>query len=112
MFACVSSLPGVEKNVFNLLSQTVINERICEVAVAPKIESLRFQDENDCKYEIQVKFACVLKKKPESFIFLFFFSSKNLVRLFIVKEVKPSPDSKMIKLLTFENLFLPLRHSR
>ena len=36
MFACVSSLPGVEKNVCNLLSQTVINERICEVAVDPQ----------------------------------------------------------------------------
>ena len=36
MFACVSSLPGVEKNVFDLLSQTVINERICEVAVDPQ----------------------------------------------------------------------------
>ena len=28
-----------------------------------------------------------------------------------MKAVKPSPDSKMIKLLTFDNLFPPLRHS-
>ena len=43
-----------------------------------------------------------------------FFSPKKLVRLFILKEVKPSPDSKMIKRLTFEqyNLFPPLGHSR
>ena len=42
MFVCVSSLPGVEKNVFNLLSQTLINEPICEVAVDPQnIISLR-----------------------------------------------------------------------
>ena len=40
--------------------------------------------------------------------------TKKLVLLFTLKEVKPSPDSKMIKLLTFEqyNLFPPLRHSR
>ena len=52
------------------------------------------------------------KKKDilESFILLF--SPKKLVRLFILKEVKPSPDSKMIKLLTFDNLLPPLRHSR
>ena len=30
----------------------------------------------------------------------------------ILKEVKPSPNSKMIKLLTFDNLFPPLRHNR
>ena len=29
-----------------------------------------------------------------------------------LKEVKPSPYSKMIKLLTFDNLFPPLRHFR
>ena len=48
----------------------------------------------------------VLKNNPESFILLF------LLRLFILKEVKPSPDRKMIKLLTFDNLFPPLRHFR
>ena len=51
----------------------------------------------------------ILKKDtPERFILLF--SLKKLVRFFILKEVKPSPDGKMIKLLTFDNLFLPLRH--
>ena len=52
------------------------------------------------------------KKKDilESFILLF--SPKKLVRLFILKEVKPSPDSRMVKLLTFDNLLPPLRHSR
>ena len=47
---------------------------------------------------------------PVSFILLF--SPKKLVWLFILKEVKPFPDGKMIKLLTFGNLFPPLRHSR
>ena len=39
------------------------------------------------------------------------FSSEKSARYFLLKEVKPSPDRKMVKLLTFENLFLPLRHS-
>ena len=43
---------------------------------------------------------------------LYFFPQEKLALLFLLKEVKPSPDAKMIKLLTFDNLFLPLRHSR
>ena len=43
---------------------------------------------------------------------MYFFLSTKLVWLFILKEVKPSPDGKMIKLRTFDNLFPPLRHSR
>ena len=55
-------------------------------------------------------FACFQKKDtPESVTLLF--SPKKLIRLFIQKKVKPSPNSKMIKLHTSDNLFLPLRHS-
>ena len=43
---------------------------------------------------------------------LYFFPPEKLALLFLLKEVKPSPDPKMIKLLTFDNLFLLLRHSR
>ena len=39
-------------------------------------------------------------------------ATKKLVRLFILKEVKPFPGSKMIKLLPLDNLFPPPRHSR
>ena len=56
-------------------------------------------------------FTHVLKKDtPESFTSLF--SPKKFARLFILKKVKPSPDRKLIKLLTFDNLFPPLRYSR
>ena len=51
------------------------------------------------------------KRHPGNLYFTFFYQ-KGLVRLFILKEVKPSPDSKMIKLLKIDNLFPPLRHSR
>ena len=41
------------------------------------------------------------KKKPLRKASFYFFHQKKLVWLFILKQVKPSPDSKMIKLLTF-----------
>ena len=40
------------------------------------------------------------------------YSPEKLALLPLVKEVTPSPHRKMIKLLTFVNLFLPLQHSR
>ena len=44
--------------------------------------------------------------------FCCFFFMSNLALLSSVKEVTPSPDRKMIKLLTFDIFFPPLRHSR
>ena len=80
------------------------------------LESFRFEDKNEYRYDITFKvFARVVKKKETprkaSFSF-FFFVTKKLVRLFILKGVKPSPDSKMIKFLTIDNLFAALLHSR
>ena len=56
-------------------------------------------------------FALVLKIKDtaESFILLFF--TRKVVRLFILKGVKPSTDRQVIKFLTFDDLFSPLGHS-
>ena len=51
------------------------------------------------------------KKTPPKVSF-YFFSPRKLVRLLILKEVKPSPESKTIKRLTFDNLFLPVQISR
>ena len=80
------------------------------------LESFRFEDKNEYRYDITLRvFARVVKKRDsrESFIkFFLFFVTKKLVRLFILKGVKPSPDSKMIKFLTIDNLFAALRHSR
>ena len=42
---------------------------------------------------------------PESCIALF--SPEKLERLFLLEEFEPSPDRKMIKLVTFDNLFPP-----
>ena len=54
-------------------------------------------------------FARVLKKRHPGKLHFTFFSSIKIVRLFILKEVKPSTESKMIKLLTFDYLFPPRR---
>ena len=74
------------------------------------IVGFRFENE----YENQLKvFARVFTKGHSGKLhFTFFFSAKKLVLLFILKEFKPSSRSKMIKLLTFDNLLPPLRHSR
>ena len=37
---------------------------------------------------------------------------KNPGSALLLEEFKPSPARKMIKLLTFDNFFPPLRHSR
>ena len=52
---------------------------------------------------------CILKKDtPERFILVFFTKKVSRV-IYILKKVKPSSDRKMIKLLTFDDLFPPLR---
>ena len=43
---------------------------------------------------------------------LLFFSTTEVTRLFLLKVVKPSPERKIIKLRTCNNLFPPLRHWR
>ena len=48
---------------------------------------------------------------PEFFIVPFFFPEK-LALLSLLEKVKPFLDHKIIKLLTFDNLFTPLRDSR
>ena len=60
---------------------------------------------------VRVRDLRVLKKQTPRKASFYFFKPKNLVRLFIKKEVKHSPESKMIQLLTFDNLFPPPRHS-
>ena len=57
------------------------------------------------KFDLEL-FSRILKKTmntQENFILLF--SSEKLTRLFLLREVNPSPDYKMIILLTFDNLF-------
>ena len=67
------------------------------------LEILRFEDENDYQYGIWFRV----------FLPTFFFSRKlNLALLSLLEEVKPSPERKMIRFLTFDNLFPPVRHSR
>ena len=66
---------------------------------------------SSCKNEFLCTLSCILKKWTPRKALLYFFSLEKLALLSILKEVKPSPDRQMVKLLTFDNSFLPLRHS-
>ena len=71
--------------------------------------STRLSSSTSTRFNLKV-FALVLneRKTPRKASF-YHFSRKKVRRLFMLKEVKPPPDSKMIKLLAFDNFFLPLR---
>ena len=80
-----------------------------------KLESFRFKDEDDYEYKIYMQlkaFSRTLEKYSTRKASLYYFSPEKFVRLFLLERVLPFPDRKMIKLLKFDNLFPPLRHSR
>ena len=89
-----------------LLTNGAIPEKF---SLGDTIKTIRFEDEDEIylnfflnvfSYDINPgKLHCT------------FFPLKKLARLFLLKEVKPSPDRKMMKPLSFENLFPPLRYS-
>ena len=54
---------------------------------------------------------CSKKKAPQK-ASIYLFSPTKVSTVIYTEEVNPSPDSKRIKLLSFDNLFPPLRHSR
>ena len=56
-------------------------------------------------------FSRILKQQTPRKAALYFFPPEKLTLLYLLKEVKPSPYSKMINFLTFDNLFPPLPHS-
>ena len=66
-----------------------------------KIETFRFVSMDDS--EVFCPFS--ENSNPEKFYCTFLL--EKLERLFLLKEFEPSPDRRMIKLLTFDNLFPP-----
>lgn len=75
------------------------------------IQTFRFGVENE--YQIWFKvFSCIVKTiyTPEVFIVPLF--TRKVSTVIVLKEVKTSPDSKMLKLRTFDNSFPTQRHSR
>ena len=74
------------------------------------IKTFRFGDKNDVSMIFDLKFFRVLSKNRHPWnSSLYFFSQEKLALLSLFKEVQPSPDCKMLKLLTFANLFPPLQ---
>ena len=78
------------------------------------IETFRFQDKGRRLRvgDLTSNFSRILKIYTPRKASFYHFSLEKLARLPLVKEVTPSTDRKMIKLLTFDNLFQRLRHSR
>ena len=75
------------------------------------LETFRFKDKNDYKYEIWLQvLSHILKIQTFRKASFYHFSLEKLALLPLVKEVTLSPDCKMINLLTFDNLFLLLEH--
>ena len=64
------------------------------------LETFRFEDENHYEYEIWFEvFSRIVKKMDTPEIFIVLFSPEKLALLSLLKEVEPSPDCKMLKLL-------------
>ena len=84
--------------------------------VEVSVETLRFEDEDedDCEDEIwlNVFFRSYFQKIDTLKASFYFFIPEKLIRLFLLKEIKPSPDRQIVKLLSFDNLYPPLRHYR
>ena len=69
------------------------------------LETFRFEDENHYEYEIWFEvFSRIVKKMDTPEIFIVLFSPEKLALLSLLKEVEPSPDCKMLKLLKFDTL--------
>ena len=66
----------------------------------------RFEDEDDYAYEIWLRvFSRIVKILTSRKASFYHISPEKLAPLSLVKEVTPSPDRKMIKFPTFDNLF-------
>ena len=79
----------------------------CEWLAAKGLLYLRTSTSTKFNLKFSLLFS---KKKSPGKLHFTFFHQKKLVRLFILKEVKPSPDGKIVKRLTFVKLVPPLQH--
>ena len=87
------------------------------ISTAPFIvllETFRFEDQNDHKYEtsLAVFSAIVIKIDTKECFIVLHFKPGKLALLSLSEEVKPYSDRNKITLLTFDNSSPSLRHSR
>ena len=67
-----------------------------------KLETFRFEEENDYEYDILLEVSSrLLKIQTSQKASFYYFSLHKLALLSLVKEVTRSPNRKMIRLLTF-----------
>ena len=89
----------------NSTKHSIWRDHICCYSIIKYQRALDLRTRTSTCTRFDLSFCAFSKKDIQE-------SLKKLVRLFILKEVKPSRDRKIIKLFTFDNLFPPLRHSR
>ena len=87
------------------------------ISTAPFIvllETFRFEDQNEHKYEtsLAVFSAIVIKIDTKECFIVLHFKPGKLALLSLSEDVKPSSDRKKITLLTIDNSFPSLQHSR
>ena len=87
------------------------------ISTAPFIvllETFRFEGQNDHKYEtsLAVFSAIVIKIDTKECFIVLHFKPGKLALLSLSEKVKPSSDRKKITLLTIDNSFPSLQHSR
>ena len=83
-----------------------VNPRKDYYPQAKLLETFRFEDEDHYVDEISLESVLRSLKKIDTPSFISLFSPEKLTRLFLLKEVKPSSDPKVIRLQTFDNLII------
>ena len=75
------------------------------------VETFRFENDSSARFDWKVFRVFSTNRLPGKLYFTID-SPEKLELLPWWKEVTPSPNRRIIKLVTLDNLFLPLRHSR
>ena len=83
-----------------------VNPRKDYYPQAKLLETFRFEDQDHYVDEISLESVLRSLKKIDTPSFISLFSPEKLTRLFLLKEVKPSSDPKVIRLQTFDNLII------
>ena len=108
VLAKISQIPESE---FPCIGRFRVNKRSPAVSLCSRLLDSRTRTTMSTRFDLKF-FSRIVKKMDTPEIFIILFSPEKLALLSLLKEVEPSPDCKMLKLLTFDNLFPPLRHSR
>ena len=86
------------------VARWIIYTTLVELVLNRNLKDSKTRTTTKMRFDIQLFVYSQKIDTLESFIVHFFFSPEKLTRWFLLKEVKPSSDRKMTKLLTFDSL--------